>query len=90
MNLKSKHLLFLIPLLLLGTSLGAQNKALSDYIVNFNNEATKSDAISYTGSYESGSSGIKEISLYYSSSDPLQLDAARQMFLEFADEFLEG
>ncbi len=90
MNLKSKHLVFLIPLLILGTYLEAQSKALSDYIVNFNNQVTKNHEVSYTGSYESGSSGIKEISLYYSSSDPLHLDAAREMFLEFADEFLDG
>ncbi|MCH9634537.1 MAG: hypothetical protein S4CHLAM7_12900 [Chlamydiae bacterium] len=90
MSLKSNSYFLIVALLFLHTSLQSQNRALSDYIVTFNDHITQQQQLSYTGFYERGSAGIHEISLYYSSTKLLSLDQARTLVVEFINEFLSG
>lgn len=68
----------------------AQSKALTDYISQFNSQVTRSEPLSFTGAYESGKPMTREISLYYSWQQPMKKDLARQKFVEFTNQFLEG
>lgn len=90
MKQKTKWAFFIAALVFVGVSLEAQSKALNDYIASFNNEMSKQETFTFTGCYESGQPGIEEISLYYSSISPQELDLAREQFLNFVDQFLEG
>ncbi len=68
----------------------AQSKALTDYISQFNSQVTSQNPLSFTGAYETGKPMTREISLYYSWKQPMRKDLARQKFVEFTSQFLEG
>lgn len=86
----SKAFLFLLLFALNTPSLEAASKALDDYITTFNDEMSKKEPLSYTGCFDSGNGDIREISLYYSSDNPQELVKAREIFVSFVSQFLEG
>lgn len=90
MRLKKINALLVMMSVFLSSSLFSSSKALNDYISQFNTEVTQNAPLTFTGAFETGQPQIKEISLYYSWKQPMQMDLARQKFVEFVSQFLEG
>jgi hypothetical protein len=86
----SRAFLFLLVFTLSTTSLRAVSQALDDYIATFNDKMSKKEPLSYTGCFDSGNGKIQQISLYYSSNNPQELGQAREMFVSFVSQFLDG
>lgn len=88
--LRKTSAISVLAIALCGASLFAQSRALTDYIGQFNTEVSRQEPLSFTGAYESGTPGIQEISLYYSWKQPMKQPLAREKFLQFIGQFLEG
>ena len=90
--MKNFQRVFVLTFILAGLftlPLESASNELSRVIEHFSEEVDREDGLSYTTSLGLGRDKIRDVSLFYSSKKPMQIDEARELIVKLTHSFVE-